>query len=123
MRFSLNSSSQIYDVVQRQPAEPQERRESIRKQMQIFEENPNETHLEFSAVTYAILEHEGQVEVLIKRTGRLDQTVRFRCLFFDQQKPNKSIGSAHAHLNLHDIARRDSSSLLSFIQPFYFNCF
>ena len=130
VRFSITWSSQIYDVVQRQDsineADPHERRYSTFKRIQSIEENnPNETRLEFSAVTYAILEHEQKVDVVVKRMGPIDQICRFRCLIYE----NNILWFALAHLNLHDIAIIEndpvqhyllSSHLLLLLLQFFF---
>lgn len=45
-----------------------------------IEELDHLPQIQFSTTAYAILEHEGKLDVKIKRTGPTDVDIRFRCL-------------------------------------------
>lgn len=117
-RFFIDSSSQIYDTVQRRRS--LQDGDAIEAHTDLVEEITNEPTVGFSAVTYAILEHQGKVDVIVKRTGPVDRTCRFRCLARIKHRSRSSSICMLLALVI------DLWSLLSsFLSNFFFflNCF
>ena len=47
----------------------------------VLEEIDRQPKLEFNATSYAVIEREQRVQIIVKRTGPTDVRARFRCLY------------------------------------------